>query len=356
VHRTLAVSAVLTALLATTPVRAAEVTDMPPKLRGDVRIDYLGALEHGDLREDDEAFGRRHANQHDVRYTLEFAPIDGLSVWFQVDTTLTAAVAFTDPHEMQYDPVTDTGTYQGSDALPGSDESYRRRGGGLNGLWIGVGAGPFAEAWGPAHQMTWRVDVGFRTPNPNNTFWTSSGQHRGASPGGSAFLLRGAWSQEDEPVDAYLVGKVLYEGRVTVDVTDDDGTTIASDVAVKPAAEVDATAGVELIAGRDQASGERFAFDLFCGFGYRSFAEVPSGVLLPQVLERSRGMAVARSAHVRGTAGLGLIYHLNKYFGARLAGTGTYVTPHRLEAVYPVRTGYDTVIVGIQASLEGRLR
>jgi len=356
VHRTLAATAIIVAVLATPSARGAEVTDMPPKLRGDVRIDYFGALEHGDLREGDETFGRRHGNRHEVLYTLEFAPIDGLAVWFRVDTTLTTAVAFTDPHEMLYDPVTETGTYQGSETLPGSEDSYRRRGGGLDGLWIGVGAGPFSESWRISHQTTWRLDVGFRTPNPNNTFWTSSGQHRGAAPGGSALLLRGAWSQENEPVDAYLVGRVLYEGRVTVDVTDDDGTTIASDVTVKPATEIDVTAGMELIAGRDASRGERFAFDLFCGFGYRSYAQIPSGVLLPHVLEHSLGEPVHRSAHVLGTAGLGLVYHLNQYFGARLAGSGTYATPHRLEDVYPVRTGYDTVVVGIQASVEGHLR
>jgi len=329
---------------------------MPPKLRGDVRVDYLGTLEHGDLREGDDTYGRRHANRHDLLYTLEFAPIDGLSVWFRVDTTLTTAVAFTDPHEMRYDPVTETGTYQGSAVLPGSEDDFRRRGGGLDGLWIGVAAGPFSEARGITHPTKWRLDAGVRTPNPNNTFWTASNRHRGAAPGGTALLLRGAWSQENEPADVYLVGRFLYEGSSTVDVTDDDGTTIASGVKVKPATEVDATAGVELIAGEDPALGERFAFDLFFGFGYRSYTEIPSGVLLPEVLELSRGEVVHGSAHVLGTGGLGLVYHLNRYFGARVAGTATYATPYRPEDVYPVRTGYDTVTVGIQASLEGHLR
>ena len=55
-------------------------------------------------------------------------------------------------------------------------------------------------------------------------------------------------------------------------------------------------------------------------------------------------------------AGLGMAAHIAEYVGLRAAATGTYFLPHRLESPYAATTGHDTVAIGIEASLIGKIR
>ena len=342
-------------LLFLTVAHAAEVTRLPAALGVDLRVGYAAHFEAGPLEEAEARVGRRTVDRHTFSYTAEFAPIDGLAFHLALDQTPWQRLAYAETHAMVYDPVGDTGTLQGGSLKGGDllDPQPERIGGGLEGLWIGVAGAPFVERTGAPG--TWRLDLAWRSPAPRQTFWTSDGDRRGVAPGGTAWRLGAAFSTTNAPADAYLVGQYQIEGTAQVPVTDDAGATLATR-SLRPANRLDLRAGVEIDAGTVAGTDERFAFDLFLGLGHRSAARLPSGVVLPDVLDRTQGTLVDHPPHLLGTAGLGAIVEANEWFVARIAGTAAVVLPHRLEAPYPVRAGLGTHAFGVEGSIEARLR
>jgi len=341
---------VLTLLLAAT-AQAAEVTDMPPALRGDVSLSYAGSIQAGSLDEDGGPYGRRRLERHDLALQVEFALAAGVAVRIALPYTPVLRQDFSGATEMTYDPVTASGTYTAEVPL---DHALEVRARGMDGVWLGAAVTPFSEARNPRQQVTWRLDAAFRTASPEHSYWTVSGGKRGVSPGGLAWALGAAFSTETDFANPYLTMGWVREGAVTVDVVDDDGDTWASGLEVRPASTVDVSAGVELVAHRD--GDERVAVDLLVGFGYRTWEDVPSGLYLPSVLDASRSQLVTRGEHLVASTGLGLVYHVNQYAGVRLGAEVRYFQPHRLEHVYPVSTGLDTWEMSWSARVVGRVR
>lgn len=341
------------ALLFAGTASAAEVTEMPPGLRGDVEVDYDGTIRSYGLEQDGAEWGRQSLTRHDLRFGAEFAPTDGVAVGVAVPYTAAMRIAYTDARQMHFDPVAESGTYVEGEPLA-SPPDIRASGGG--GVWLGVAAAPFSERYRVGHLVSWRLDVAFRTPSSGKTLWTAQDGARGAANGGSAWLLGAAFSTDHGVASPYLDFRLIREGRVTVDVVDEAGTTWATGLTFRPASRFDVTGGVEIVSSENAAAGHAMAFDLFTGFGYRSWADVPSGLFLPDVLEASREIVVTTGEHLVARAGLGIVLDVNPWVGLRVAGEFRYATPHRLEHVYGVRTSADSTEVGIQATFEGRVR
>lgn len=341
-------------LLLAIPAQAAEVTDLPPALRLDGSVSYAGRFENGHLREGSEDFGIRHAQRHTLEYRVEFAPIEGLAVWLALEHTPSASLVFEDGWSMGYDPATDAATYAGGSPL---GEDVEHRGSGLDGVWFGVAGAPFAErrvTRGP--QATWRLDAAFRTPDPKHTFWTADGDRRGVAPGGLGLMARAAFAVDNDPADTYLRVEGVLETASKVDVVDEDGTTRITDAKVNPADRLDVRAGIELTAWAHEDDGSDFGFDLFADLGYVGTALVPSGVLLPDVLDRTAESTVTSAAYVHFDGGVGMVGHVMKWVALRAAFSAGWAPARRPEEPYPAVIAGDTVALGIEASVEGRWR
>jgi len=333
--------------------RAAEVTDMAPARRGDLRVEYLGDYWKGHLRQDGEDYGLRRLHTSALRYTLEFAPTDGLAIWLRADQVASERLAFEGASAMGRDPATGNATYARSPPL-GSDVVHE--GSGLRGVWLGVGVTPYARSWGEhLARSTWRLDAGLRMPDPQHTFFTTKGDHRGVAPGGFGVLVQGAFSLDHDPVDFYLVLRGQLETAATVDVIDEDGTTRISGAKVHAPDTFDARSGVELKAW-ERDDGSEFAFDLFCGYRYTGWSQVPSGVLLPDVLDATRTEVVPSSDYLSFHGGVGVIAHVMQGVTLRAAVRAEYALPHRPEDPYPVVLGADTYGIGADASVTGHFR
>ncbi len=370
--------AVLIAATLGSVAHAADVTDIPPELRADISIDYHYAYKFGSLEETWEnqqwGYGRRIEAQHDVLPHFEFSPYTGVALTLGLDATPSKRWSFPTegdifcpegygcdgPSQMMYDPVTGSGSYaNGGTAVKVPVEDIPEyKGGGLNGIWLGVALQPFSESYDRSHLVTWRIDIAMRTAAARNSWWTErEGGGRGAAPGGAAFKLGAAFSTDNDSANPYIVATIIHEGKFTLnEYRDTQGTVWWTDGTLNPADKFDGRAGIELITLNDKNTGARFAVDLYMGFGYRSWEDVPSGILLPSVLDQSKEIIVTHYDHIIGNAGLGLDGHFNEYAGFRLAFDAKYYTPHPLEHVYSVRSDYDTIEMGVFASMDVKIR
>ncbi len=341
------------ALLIAGTAAAADVTEMPPALSGDGWISYEGELGSGSLVEEGAEVGRRTTSRHDVTVGVEFAPHDLVAAWLALETTAAMGFAYPDAPRMLYDPVTGSGTYVDAEA---SGEEVAFTGSGLTGLWLGAGVRPMKADVASGTRATYRVDVGLRTPDRKNTFWSADGGTRGAAPGGVGWLLAAAFSTEFDHSSPYITARYQAESRTQLDVVDEDGVVWIDSAILKPANELDVTAGVELFGSGRPELGQRAGADLFFGFGYRSWQDVPSGLYLPEVLEASRSLVVTTSEYAIFRVGLALNVHFSEAARMRLGADVRLLTPHRLESAYDVRTGADTVALGLFATVRGGFR
>lgn len=356
--RSLAPEAAIRLILAVTLLpglaAAAEVTDMPPALRGDAELVYSGAFLQGPLNEDGErVIGTRH-QRHDLDLKLAFSVTDGLAVTAAVATTPSMRVSFTDDGQrMSFDPVDNTGTYQGGAPLSVAPE---HTGGGLVGVWLGIAAGPYGRWMKTPDDFSWRIDVGLRVPNRSGTFYEAADDSRGAAPGGTAVRVAGAFATERGSFEPYLHMAYQYESPAIIDIGDPQNGVTVVDATIQAPSTVDLRAGSEIILSKDETSGQRIALDLFATTGYRTRARIGSGVMLPDVIDQSRGIVVSTSEHLVGGGGLGLIVNPNKYIGVRVAGDIRAVTPYRVEHPFDVYQGAGTHQIGVNASVRGHIR
>ena len=269
---------------------AAEVTDLPPALRGDVGIHYLGTIRSMGVEEGGEEYARLRDSNHGATWNLTFAPADGLAFVLAADSTFSHSLTWLSATSMVFDPVKQSGTY----TLGAPIEAPQVKGSGLNGLWIGAALQPFNESWPRAQRATWRIDLAYRTGS-KNTFWAETDGKRGSAPGGPAFRVVSAFSTDNGAANPYVQAAFQHEGRVTVDATDSAGTVVAPGLIVKPGTDLDLVGGVEVVGYRSETEGHRFAVDLRIGASYRSFRSLPSGLYLPSVLDASLPVGATQS-------------------------------------------------------------
>lgn len=325
-------------------VQAAEVTEMPPAMRGDTTLAYDGTWGFGHLEEGGEARAQQHSARQSLGIDAEFAPVEGFAVHLAAPFSLSRQTRWSDAYGMVYEPTTNSGTTLGGPALEG-DTTVKSSG--FDGLWFGVAAGSALLG----HPRTdWRVDAALRLPG-GHSYWDD--EHRGSSSGGLASHFSAAFTAHRGPASPYLKLGATLEGKTKADVLDASGTAVV--VRVDPASAVDALGGVELDA-LPSGTAERFAWDLFGGFGYRTWATVPSGLFLPSVLDASQGTVATQGEHLVATGGVGLLWDVNRYVGLHLSSTVQWATPYRLEHLYEVRTSFDNLEVGAHFEVEGRYR
>jgi hypothetical protein len=236
------------------------------------------------------------------------------------------------------------------------------KGSGVGGVWIGAKGTPFSEAFTRRkNPFTWLLEGAVRTPNETNqlvvvTPNTEGGlSTHGAGPGGVGLRVASTTSARRGRTEPYL--RLAYEENLPheIDVMADTGEVLARNVTVDPANRLDAVVGAELIAGENEQSGARTAFDLHLGAGWQSYQDIPTGLELPAVLIPDAGVVQQAEAMELG-GGLGIDVRFMRYLEWDLYGDVRYHFPQRIESPYPVYTGGDTLHIAAGTRLTIRVR
>ena len=326
---------------------AAEVTDIPPKWRGDIHLRYDGTFQQVGLEEDGLTFGLRNSIRHDVGLRGEVAVYDGVVITLGLPITASSRMFFPAARQMLYETLSGGGTYVGGPEITGPDRNFS----GIEGVWLGAAFTPFNEAWRRSPPITARFDIAARTPSA--TMYSAA---RGVAPGGPALRLAGAFSSHLGATNPYLALDTVIELPGTTDVVSDSGATVASDLSVRGGHRVDARLGVELIATESRDAHSRVAIDLFMGFGYRGAATTASGFWLPSVLPATESVPVIRSEFLIVRGGGAVDVHINRWIGLRIGGEARAFTPHRIEHPYAVRTDGQSFEAAWTLGVVGRIR
>ncbi len=334
---------------------AAEVTELPPKLRGDVEIGYRYDRDHSFLYEAEENVGSATAEDHVLTYGGTFAPWDGIAVWFAVQQYATERIAYADTHEMAFDPNQETGTMIGTDADPSPPTIS---GSGFGGVWVGVKGTPFSQTLFAARpdRVTMLLDLGYRFADRTSFFTTNDDDRRGGGPGGAAWRASAAFSTTHHATDPYLVFSYEHDMAIVTDVRDETGTVLASDAELNPADNLEAIAGAEIRVFRNEASGAAVDLDFFVRAGYWTWQDVPSGIYLPSVVAPSYGQVVTQSDVMYARGGVGVEWRMFEYLEWDVAGEAGTRSAHRLEYPYAVSTGLDSFDYAITTSFTFRIR
>jgi hypothetical protein len=331
---------------------ATEATDMPLPMQGVLGMTYGGFAEFGALQEDGVRISQRRELRHDIDWRLEFAPVHGLALTLGIDQTASLAYSYPDARPMLFEPVDGGGTYLLSEAT--SPDSID--GSGVDGVWIGAAFSPWNERYARGQRSTLRLDAAFRTGSANNNIWIAKDNgKRGSAPGGSAIRLAGAASQDLGVGSPWMGVEFVKENALTVDVKDESGTTWAKNVELQPASTVEVRGGVEVEALDDLDQQTRVAVDFWLGFGYKSWQDVTSGVLLPNVQNGGREIAMTTSGYAYVISGISADYHINEYVRARTGPEFRFHTPYTPEHAYGVITSPDHIGVGWMLRIEGML-
>ena len=344
------------------PAEAADVTWTPERLHGAAGVRYDGSYTWGWLSEDDgidadvdptpdDVVSGRRITEHNVDLGIQFTPIDGITAVIDLSLSPSWLWRYPDAKQMLIEPVEGGGSYVFADSPDPAADPVDVRGGGINGVWLGLALSPFNERFQQNHKVTWRLDAAFRPGRPNNNRWVLDEGSRGGSPGGTALRLSGAFSRRGGSAEPYVRGRFQQEGRVEVELASPDGT--AATVELRPASHVELLGGTEVLAS--QRTEVETAIDFHLGFRYFTWEDLPSGMLLPNVIDAGKTIAVTRSERVQGLAGMGLNLRFSDVVRTSTGARFQYTVPHRLEHIYDVRTSPDTFGVAWYFSITGTL-
>lgn len=315
--------------------RAAEVTDLSAPLRGSAALSYAGQGDAARLVESDTVVGARQHRSHGLALDLEFSPVRGLALGVQLPVVIDERLVWSQAHHMVYDPTLGGGSMLGTDALEPLPMS---EGGGLAGPLFVLRAAPFHSDLytSRSDRTSWVLEAGYRLQDKSSFYQLKDDGSRGGGEGSDAVHLRTAWSTERRSNRPYL--EAVFDKTLTVptDLRDDDGAVVVTGAAVRAPSRFALRAGTEIPAlRRDEVE---VAFDLRARAGYRSWADIPSGLYLPDVLTASHSVLVTQGDAIWMMGGLGLRIRATDLLDVRLGGDFGTETPSTVEHTYDVTT------------------
>lgn len=326
---------------------------MPDRLHVAASLKYDGRYERGYLEEQGIRVAGRRITEHGLDLGLQIAPIRGAAVTLDLAMTPRWLWRYPDARQMLLEPVDGGGSYQfATDPDPGGDP-VDVSGGGITGVWLGAAFSPFSEAFDLNHRVTWRFDVGYRTASKNHR-WSYTDGKRGGALGSSAIKVQGAFSRMGGAAEPYVRARYIKESKVTTDLVDATGTVVASGIELHPASSIEILGGSEVIASKSE-NGNRTAADFQIGFRYHTWEDLPSGLLLPNVIDASKTIPVTRSERIQGIAGMGVNLVFSDIVRTTTGARFEYTLPHTLEHVYDVQTSPDTFAVSWYFTITGAI-
>jgi hypothetical protein len=344
--------------LLTVNAHAAEITALPPSKRGDLGLSYRATVVPDELIEDGTVVGRRQATDHLLTYSGRVGLTDILALELALPHAVSSRIRFTESHRMVYDPNTGTGSMLGTDAIGHPTEVAGK---GLGGTQIALAVTPFSESHFSSRgdQLTWLLRAGYRTADKTN-FWTETGGQRGALDGASALILDTAFSTTHGIVQPYL--GLSYDKRFSLKtgVTNTGGMLGGKNVKLRPASTLMLRSGMEIEVFRDEAWAEGLGtavmVDPSARFGWRSGAQVPSGVYLPSVLSVTEDTSVAQGQASELWAGVGLTWRIIRYVDWKVQAELGSPLSYQVEHPYEISTGMGDMSWTAGTSLTFRMR
>lgn len=338
-------------LLSTLPAAfASDATEIAPWLRGDVVVDYKFAAENAQLVESDTLVGKRRIQDSLLTIGGNFTVAPGAAVYFDIPYYAGTKIGFSDATDMAIDPTTDSGTMLDTETLDPQPEVYGK---GMGGMWIGLRGTPFSEKLFPKRgdKVTWLLDVGYRFRD-KSSLWTTDGTDRGGGPGSAAFKLKTAFSTTIGWSEPYLSMSLLR----SVPLRDIENTGLQADQVIQTASSIDMTTGTEIVALTRDSTGARLAFDLHGNIGLNSWEDIPSGVMLPSILDASSSLVATEGEHAYVNGGLAVRYRVFDWVQLDVGGDCGVVMPYQVEHFYPVSTGMGTLAWSMSTRLTMRGR
>ena len=326
------------------------VTRVPGRFQADVGVEYRGNTEQGGLREAETRIAERRLTTQSVSLIAAFTPLRGLSVEIEGVVVPRQRLTFSDARTMIFDPVAGQGTYLLGDAPPSTEI---RSGSGLGALWFGLAVAPVRWRADRPRQGSWRLDLAVRPPSANRNWWTTTDTRRGAHPGGTGLRLGASFAAKRGIAWPYIRGRWVQSLPLSIDVTDEQGELWVQDLATFSPTTVDTAGGTEVVLLHREIVDVRL--DGWVGGQYRSIADVPSGVLLPQVIDRARTIPVTVGDEVAVRGGLAAQVIVMGRWRVRGGIEARYGTPYRVEHVFAAETTPDTLRVGGFINLLTRL-
>jgi len=206
-----------------------------------------------------------------------------------------------------------------------------------------------------ADRVSWVLDAGYRFRDETN-FWSYGPRGtRGSGAGAPAFRFQAAVSTAHRIAEPYLRTSLLRSGRITMDVVDEDSQVVASGVEFRPASTVDSVLGVQYTV-HEYGQGAMVAIDMHSYFGYSTWQDIPSGLLLPSVLDSSSRVPATMSEATRVGVGGGVNYRFIEYLQLNLSGNVGVNSGGRVEHFYPVSVGLGALEWSVRTTLQFKIR
>lgn len=315
-------------LLLSNAASAADITTLPPQYRGDLSIAYRALIVPDTLEQDEVTVGNRRSVNHGIEYTALFSATDYLALQISLPYTAQHNIRFSESRAMVYDPIEETGTMRNTGPIADSSRS----GSGLGGTRVRLVGTPFSESVFASRgdQVTWMIAIGLQFRD-DSSFWTVSDGERGAGPASAAFELDSTWSADHPHASPYLgVSWVRRSPNA-------EGT-----IPIKDPSDLVFVTGLEIPIFEDpdwaNGLGTDLTVDLSGRFGYHTYGDGISGVLLPTILPISSGLAATQSETSSLWGHAEVRWRAARYVDWALNGSMGGMFGHRLEHHYPIRT------------------
>jgi hypothetical protein len=347
----------LSILSALIPGIALDMTEMAPAMRGDAEVRYSFGQERTQLIEDRTQVGQRVTSTHHMDTLLTFNPIKGAGLFIQIPSTPKTTISYGDTYQMGFDPGNDSGSMLAMEKL---NKSPVLSGKGVEGTWFGLRGAPLHEELYSSRgdRVSWVMEVGYRFKDKSNFYTVDDDGGRGAGPGASAWLLRGAFSTTHNRTQPYLVTSWISTGVLTANIVDEDGDTLKKNVDIRPASTVSIRTGAAVQGNQwgEGVNSGHVLVDPHLEFGYQSWQDVPSGTGLPDVLDASQSLLATESEFIFLSLGLNLNIRIMEYLELDLGADAGLRSARQVEHFYPISTSMGTLIWQSSAALRFRGR
>ena len=318
----------------TLTANAAEVTTLPPAMRGDIEIGYAATVVPDSLEEDGQQVGERRSIDHDLTYIARYGFAKAFALELELPHSASSKIKHFNSNQMVYDPILDTGTMVGTEPSPDSETAGK----GAGGLMMRVVSTPLSEDLYSERgdQITWLLGLGYQFKDETNQ-WTVTDGQRGAGPLSPALELRSFWSTTNSMSEPYL--GVVWTNRFASTV---QAQGVNKKIEIRDPSSLDLVTGLEIELHRDEdwanGLGSEVALDLSATFSYQTWGDVVSGVTLPNVLSNTDGTSVTQSETSSLWGAMGVRWRIVEYLDWTVNTAIGGPLGYRLEHPYPVST------------------
>lgn len=350
-------------------VHASTFTEIPPFLKADAGLGYQfdrlagvlaeRALDPGEDPSSAEfssfEVAKRRVDEHRMTYRATFGVGPGLALGLELPHSLTESVSYLSAQTMVYNPASGTGTLIGTAA---GNAGVYETGAGIDGAWFTLAGVPFSESYTKRNNLaSWKLGLGVRTPDKSSFWAVDETGRRGAGPGAFAWRIDSAFSKRLGNLEPYLDTTATFEGKQTVTSRNNAGEELGDGpITVRPADHLELRIGTEVLASSNPTSGSRLVLDVHGAANYGSYAEIPSGLFLPDVLSASDGGLVQQSEFFELGGGAALRWRPMEFVEVGLWGDLLHHLPQRIESTYPVYTWGSTLRSNVGVDFTIRLR